>query len=433
MAPSQSKPSNGDDFHVPRKKANKAPPLSLIPEEKDAKEETCTFKLLSVPTVATSAKYSFTMNILDGTDDIRAAIQFYRDIMKVYAGLNMANTAGAASSARSDLAERMLRGTALSAYQKGMRDSMQANLVALRLTTVAALVKGATETDDEFAARRVTEGNAVRYEIHNVDVIAGIRAVITALTPNKALQRQKRWMRRNLRKTRDLTVRQFAAHLTRINDEELPFLPPNFASNQKLAEDEMIDILVTACPKKWSADGDRQNFDPLVSGWNATVEFLTRQETAAEDEGFEEVKPAASKSSKKAKNDSKSSGGSKSTGGSKFCHYHGNNPTHDSNNCRTLKKMAESAKKSSGGGGGESKNKSWNRKAQEGKDKAKKDLASFVRKTIRSELHAFSKKRKSDDVEEGEIDNIDLAGFNYAEMDNLKISDSDSDSDSVSC
>ena len=429
MAPSQSKTANGDDdYHVPRK--SKAPPLTLIPEEKDDKEETCTFKLLSVPTVDTSAKYSFTMSILDGTGDVRAAIQYYRDIMKVFAGLNMAATAGNASNARSELAERMLRGTALSAYQKGMRDSMAANLVATRLAHIQGMVQCNTEADDAFAARQVTEGNAVVYHIHNEDVIAGIRAVITALTPNKALQRQKRWMRRNLRKTRDMTVRQFAAHLTRINDEELPFLPPNFANNQKLAEDEMIDILVTACPKKWSADGDRQNFDPLASGWNATVEFLTRQETAAEDDGYEQVKPAAvSKSSKKARSDSKSSSNYKSSGGSKYCAYHGNNPTHDSNNCRTLKKLADSAKKSSGGGG-DSKNKTWSRKAQDGKDRAKKDLASFVRKTIRSELNAFSeKKRKSSDVEEGEIDNFDLAGFNYKEMDNLKI---DSDDDSVS-
>ena len=59
------------------------------------------------------------MPVLDGTNNVRAAIQFFRNINKVFVGLAMPDGAGAESVACFDLAERMLRGTALAAYQKG--------------------------------------------------------------------------------------------------------------------------------------------------------------------------------------------------------------------------------------------------------------------------------------------------------------------------
>ena len=69
------------------------------------------------------------------------------------------------------------------------------------------------------------------------------------------------------------------------------------------------------------------------------------------------------------------------------------------------------------------------RKSDSAKKDTKKDLAAFIAKTVRKELHAFSKKRKNDDMSEGELDQFDLSNFNYKDMDNLKI---DSDDDSVS-
>ena len=422
MAPNQSKTAHdGDDGKVPRK----TPPLSLVPVSR-LTEETCTYKLLANPTaglVANAAKYSFTMPVLDGTDDVRAAIQFFRDINKVFAGLAMPGGAGAESVARSDLAERMLRGTALAAYQKGLRESLAANLILARERVRTTTTKRAAETDAAFTTRLTTALGGVTYECHVEDVNKALCAVIIAMAPHKALQHQKRWMRRNLRKTRDLNVRAFATHLARINDEEIPCLPPNFNATQKIAEDEMIEILTQACPRAWSAEMDRQNFDAQAEGWHNTVEFLARQETAAEHEGAAETRVVSNKPNKKPKS-SNDKGSSKGSGsGTKFCHYHGKNSTHDSNNCRTLKKMAESAQK--GGSSGGSRNKTWKRQADAGKDKTK-DLASFIKKTIRAELNSFGKKkRKNSDVEEGEMDQFGLSGFNYSDMDNLKIDTDD--------
>ena len=129
---------------------------------------------------------------LDGTDDVRAAIQFFRDINKVFAGLAMPDGAGAESVARSDLAECMLRGTALAAYQKGLRESLRANLVLERNRIRTTTRRNGGESDDDFRTRVAGLMQAAAYECHSADVTNALCAVIVAMAPHKALQHQKR-------------------------------------------------------------------------------------------------------------------------------------------------------------------------------------------------------------------------------------------------
>ena len=84
-------------------------------------------------------------------------------------------------------------------------------------------------------------------------------------------------------------------------------------------------------------------------------------------------------------------------------------------------------------------NKTWNRKADEATSSSKKDLAAFIQKSvakgIRHEINKIDKKRSnSESSDEGEFDlnalEKDIQGFNYSEMDSLKI---ETDDDSVSC
>ena len=77
------------------------PPLSLVPEEEIPEDRTdstkyCTFKLFTSPAAAAAgganantSKYSFTMMKVDGTQSIRHHLKWYRDIGKVFAGLNI--------------------------------------------------------------------------------------------------------------------------------------------------------------------------------------------------------------------------------------------------------------------------------------------------------------------------------------------------------
>ena len=80
-----------------------------------------------------------------------------------------------------------------------------------------------------------------------------------------------------------------------------------------------------------------------------------------------------------------------------------------------------------------SKNKTWSKKAEEAKEKAKGECHAFVRKEIakgvkkqmKKDLSAFAKKRKSDcsDSSDDDLAAFDLKDFNYEDMENLKIDD----------
>ena len=125
----------------------------------------------------------------------------------------------------------------------------------------------------------------------------------------------------------------------------------------------------------------------------------------------------------------------------KFCILHGHG-SHPSDECDELARMVKKRKDDSDGKSTYKKrtgsNKTWKRKAEEATDKGKKDLAAFVKqavaKGIQKEL--ADKKRKAAKLEEGELDmnavELDLKGFNYEDMDNLKIDSDDSDVEGIS-
>ena len=134
------------------------------------------------------------------------------------------------------------------------------------------------------------------------------------------------------------------------------------------------------------------------------------------------------------------------------CLLHGDNHTHVTDDCHVLKKQAQQLRRDREGNDKKPgyKNKTWKRDADQKTKANKQELAAFVRQEARKELNAFNKKRKPSDTEEstddgsmaslnnvealvdtedGEVDDIDLAGFNYGDMDNLKV---DSDDDGIS-
>ena len=143
-------------------------------------------------------------------------------------------------------------------------------------------------------------------------------------------------------------------------------------------------------------------------------------------------KPAAKKGGKKKNSSSKPA--MKKNG---CCLLHGDG-NHDTEDCFTLQKEAKHLK----GEGGDSKpvakskNKTWSKKAEEAKEKAKgechafvqKEIAKGVKKQMKKDLSAFTKKRKKKKDGDSCDDNLaafDLKDFNYEDVDNLKIDDDD--------
>jgi len=138
------------------------------------------------------------------------------------------------------------------------------------------------------------------------------------------LQRVKRYLRREARKPFDVNVKGYYMNITRINSEEIPKLPPNFAETQSLAEDEIVDILPYRTPKSWQKEMDRQGFHPLAHTPMEVVAFMERIKSSEEfDSDKKTTKVAASNKGKKKPSESNG------TKGSHHCMLHGNNNTHD--------------------------------------------------------------------------------------------------------
>ena len=411
------------------------PPLSLVPEEPSEEDETklAKFKLRTEPTDADSPTYYFSMMKCDGSGNLRSGIRFMTDIQKVNTGMNVTTATGQIAMYR-----QMLSGEGLNQFNLGVTTGVDATHNALKNAAYNAVLN-ATPAGTQLQATTAAEAVAIPpLEANHIN--QGLRALITYMAPHKALAKQKRWLRRFCRKPADMTVRTFANHITRINRDELPNMPPfGNAAQQQLSVDEIIDIILNGIPRSWTREMDKQDFDPVTKSLTEVIHFCERME-AAED--FEPARDGVKTiSSKKDKN--KSTGKSKSSsGGNKYCLLHGTNDSHTSDECHVLKKQAKSLRRSDDDKKPEYKNKTWKRDAAKSTTTSKKELATFVRKQARKELYAFAKKRKvsEDDDEqstaslnnvemEKEEGEVDLSVFNFGNMDDLKIDSEDDGSD----
>ena len=283
------------------------------------------------------------------------------------------------------------------------------------------------------AAGNTTASDAVKahgidHYLKNAMLDRGLEMVVSNYLPQKVLARVKRSMRRDMRKPSNMKVRNYYQNLIRMNDEELPNLPP-FTVDNKLSQDELLDIILFGTPRSWQNEMERQGFDPIEKGIHETVDFM---------EGVEAVEPSPSNQKSKSKNNaSNKKKKSSSDSGQKpphYCEQHGPNWTHDTKDCRFLNNKKSSGSSSKFG------NKTWNRKASEASAQSKKDLAALIGKTVnkavKKQLASADKKRKSEDDECYLVDalNEDLEGFNYEAMDRLSLKAGDSSSDDeVSC
>ena len=91
------------------------PILPLVPEEDNLEYEdstkVSTFKLRTVPSDADSAKYSFAIQIMDGTRSVRQAINWYNRTKKLFRGLDLTDC-----EAKDNLIKELVKDAPLAAY-----------------------------------------------------------------------------------------------------------------------------------------------------------------------------------------------------------------------------------------------------------------------------------------------------------------------------
>jgi len=403
--------------------ADEVLPLKLPVERKLQKDECVVFKLRTTPTLATSPTYEFTVGYINGDEGTRRALRFQKDIATVLIGLNVTTVADVVT-----MTQRVLKGEALAAYNnaRGIRHAYLWE-EAKRNARAASEANGDTLAQQQQAYANEPDPAADRTE-H----IAGVRGVISYMTPLKALQRVKRYLRRHCRKPVDMSVREYFNALQRINQEEIPHLPPFEGNAQRLAMDEIIEIIVYGIPNSWKHEMTKQGFDPLESGLGLLLDFCERMEQLPEYKPV--VKSDNHAGKKKSSNNNNNKKSNRNNGSSeKFCLIHGTG-SHDSNDCHTLKAQAKRMKGDRGDSkSSPSKNKSWSRQSEDSKKKGQRELAAFIKKSVQKELNSFSaNKRKADESDDDEsvksvhmAEGQELAAFNYGDLDDLKIDSDD--------
>jgi hypothetical protein len=127
--------------------------------------------------------------------------------------------------------------------------------------------------------QRARDG-AVQPEYTDPDILIGIQATMNAVCPYRALENQKRFMRRKMRKPTGMSTLQYVNHMTRINTKELPNLPPFRGAAGKFTDDEFKEIILFGLPNSWKKEMDKFDFDPFLKSITELVEFCERMEAS---------------------------------------------------------------------------------------------------------------------------------------------------------
>ena len=149
--------------------------------------------------------------------------------------------------------------------------------------------------------------------------------------PHRALEQQKRWMQRNMKKPINLTTRKMAAAITKINNMLPRF--PQATEASKFDKEEIVELLELSLPNSWRQALDLKGFIPTN---NSKADLIRECEAFERNEASEktEAKEKKQKAKQNKKADVKQNKKPKKE--LKHCSKHGDNPSHSSAECWEL-------------------------------------------------------------------------------------------------
>ncbi|MEL7196315.1 MAG: hypothetical protein AAFO96_28030, partial [Bacteroidota bacterium] len=356
-------------------------PFERPEPKKFSKDQMLTMKLRSNPTDDQSMTYELSIPYFGG-GTVEECLKFVRDVKRVIQGQNV--TTG---PERYVIVRRLLKGDALAAF-------------------------------NQAASQRGNE------TVANFNLC--LKALVKHLLPRRAVQVQKRYMRRILRKPKGTSTREFVARVIELNE----YIVEMDDSATKLEDDEIMDLLEFGLPARWQKTMVIQQFDPMAHSPTELVEFCERLEFAEPEMDEKETKSRSE--SKITHNGGKSqprktfhrSGGSQNKNkNEKWCHFHQTNG-HDLSECKVMIAQAENMR-----GAGKpyfepNKKKNYNNNNKKKRDAYEKnELHEMVKDAVASAVKTIShKKRKLEDKKlSNEFHNLEIQSIS---------SDNETESDS---
>ena len=358
-----------------RKGFQRAPiPIQREPEVAVNKEKLVTFKCRNVPEDPTSTQFELSVLPFNGDESPETWFRLQEKANKVIKGQNL--TTG---PQRYEFYRRILTGKALARFE-------------------------------ETAATAGTE------TIPNLRIV--LQGVMNYVLPARALQTQKRYMRRLCRKPPEMTMKEYISRFQQLNSY-LAMFDSNRGALNKLPNDEIIEHAEFAIPASWRQQMILQGFEPIDHTLDEFTQFCERLEFTEKlheanhvrkpkpdgahppkgkrDPRMDHSKPAAKR------------GHNEKTPPFK-CAYHGPNWSHNTGDCKMV--VAQAQKMASAHGNfmknGDKKprygNRTWVR--DDGGANKKEELHAMIQNMVKDAVKD-ERKRKAVDPPDEENFNVD--------------------------
>jgi FtsZ-interacting cell division protein YlmF len=281
---------------IPKKNSYLTPCLPLEASDKEDKKEESDYVTLTVKVRAgqtgTSAP-SYKMKVAKFEDGTPTK---WIDVMNALEEICKQNSLTQASDRQASV-KTILREDALTAFEASFDEDLEPEKDADERTPE----KGLTPTMIDDALISVAKN----------------------ICPHRALEIQKIWMRRQIRKLKDMPVRKLAAIITKMNNSLARF--PEADENDRFEQGELLEIIEWALPYEWRAKFDLKSYVP--SDYDKK-HLIAEAEAIERAESMKDGKPKAQeskekKSSKSRKDKKVNPNNSKSSSTEYFCTEHG--------------------------------------------------------------------------------------------------------------
>jgi hypothetical protein len=214
-----------------------------------------------------------------------------------------------------------------------------------QLATVRSILRGESLTCfnayiEENSTTTNEQGVVTNVALTNAGVLDGLHAVAETVFPFRSLSNQKLWMRRGMKKPKELSFRKTAAAVGRLNNS-LPLFPSATAAD-KFSDDEIVELLEWSIPQAWRTKFDLDGYIPTE---HTKARLITECEILERNDPQKPTKALLKNKEKPfKKGSSKFKNGSKYTTDKKagyYCTEHGANPSHNTDSCYTLKNRSK--------------------------------------------------------------------------------------------